>query len=271
LVGAILAIALTDKGQFTEAEDALQSVHPDVARQWGAGGVHAQALLTVLSRRGTDAIASIEMSPSQGPRSEFPYVGLGIAELGWSALARGDLGAAKARSSTLSEAVHLKLDGLGALRASLLSAAVSARLGENERSGALLHKALHEARSKGLREQEIIARLELARWAQGHGDASSAMSHAEVARRLADECHLRLRCADALNVLSLIASAQGNRDAALHLAKAALGLSECDGEPYTYARGIREAHVTFAAHGVDVAQTLGGLREDERDDIGERE
>jgi hypothetical protein len=81
------------------------------------------------------------------------------------------------------------------------------------------------------------------------GHLDGARKHIDDALQLAEHLQLRLRRADAMNVLSKIEYLGGNREAAAGAAVEAYRLAWCDGPPFSYDWGIRQARENLAAAG----------------------
>lgn len=108
-------------------------------------------------------------------------------------------------------------------------------MGDEDRAGELFGGALVDAREAGLGELEIVALAQLAEWhLRGHR-LPEAQGHARDAVELAERAELRLRWADALNVLSRVERAAGDTEAAAQAARDAYLQAWCDGPPFSYA------------------------------------
>ncbi|MGH3913740.1 MAG: hypothetical protein ACRDTC_10070 [Pseudonocardiaceae bacterium] len=171
-------------------------------------------------------------------------------ELGSAAVRRGDVAGAQtfvhkldSLASVDKRAVHLRVS------AAVLKGTVSGQWGDEDRAGELLGTALVDARQVRLGELEIVALTQLAQWhLRGHR-LPAARDHARDAVQLAERTRLRLRWADALNVLSRVERTAGDTDAAAQAARDAYHQAWCDGPPFSYAVGLDEARANLSAVG----------------------
>jgi tetratricopeptide (TPR) repeat protein len=126
-----------------------------------------------------------------------------------------------------------------------------AELGLNnlEQAEKLLSQALKQAREVNLTQEELPALVGLADLARQRGDLAAARVHLDDVWELAERGPYPLFHADALNVLAQIERDAGNRAAAIQAATAAYQKAWCDGEPYAYAYGLRQARAYLAALG----------------------
>jgi hypothetical protein len=113
----------------------------------------------------------------------------------------------------------------------------------------LLSEALATARSTGLAEDEVIARIELTGWHLRSRRILEAREHIRDAIELAERSQLRLRLADALNMLSQVEQGAGDTAAAIDAARAAFRQAWCDGPPFSYAAALTNARAHLAALG----------------------
>jgi tetratricopeptide (TPR) repeat protein len=183
-----------------------------------------------------------------------------LYELGWAALRRGDFLTAQTFANRLdSLASTRKREAHLCMCAALLRSAVTCQWGDEDRAGELLSGALVDARQAGLGELEIVALTQLAEWhLRGHR-LPEARGHARNAVELAERAELRLRWADALNVLSRVERAAGNTEAAAQAARDAYRQAWCDGPPFSYAVGLDEARANLSAVGAPEPDGLDGF------------
>jgi hypothetical protein len=157
-------------------------------------------------------------------------------------------------ASAVERDVHLHVS------AGVLKGTVSGRWGDEDQAGELLGAALVDARQAGLGELEIAALTELAEWHLRGRRLPAARDHARDAVELAERAELRLRWADALNVLSRVEWAAGDTEAATQAARDAYHQAWCDGPPFSYAVGLDEARANLSAMGALEPAGLVGFR-----------
>ncbi len=89
------------------------------------------------------------------------------------------------------------------------------------------------------------------------GRLPEARDHARDAVELAGRAELRLRWADALNVLSRVERAAGDTETAAQAAREAYRQAWCDGPPFSYAAGLDEARANLTAVSAQEPSGLG--------------
>ncbi|WP_341715791.1 DUF4062 domain-containing protein [Micromonospora sp. FIMYZ51] len=151
-----------------------------------------------------------------------------------------------ARMCELFESTELNERGLLArvVGAGLRAQVASAR-GDDDEAGLILQDALSRARTGELVRAEAEVLLELGDWHLKRGDLAEARSCHQQAQSLVAHTELRLRRADALNLLSRIEQAAGAADRAVELAREAYRTAWCDGPPYAYQEGLDRARTTL--------------------------
>lgn len=137
-----------------------------------------------------------------------------------------------------------------AVRGAMARAAVASRLGAEDEAGRLLHEALIEARSCGLGDEEVALLIQLADWHLCRVELPEARRCLDQTGALIQHGQLRLRAADALNVLSRIERSEGNVDKAVEAARDAFRTAWCDGPPFAYASALEGARENLRALGV---------------------
>ena len=252
------SMALCQHGCLAEAERCARAVlaQPDLAEE--ATGVAMVALASVLLYRGLSEEGTAWLGDYRVKIDAEPFGYLfSLYELGWTAPPRGDVVTAQTFANRLdSFASARKRDALLRVCAALLRGAIARQVGDEDRAGELLSGALVDARQAGLGELEIVALTQLAEWHLRAHRLPEARGHARDAVELAEGAELRLRWADALNVLSRVERAAGDTEAAAQAARAAYLQAWCDGPPFSYAAGLDEARANLTAVG---AQEPGGL------------
>jgi hypothetical protein len=189
--------------------------------------------------------------------SDDENFGHSLYELSWAALRRGDVLTAQTFANRLdSLAPATKRDMHLRVCAALLCGAIAGQVGDEDRADELLSGALVDARQAGLGELEIVALTQLAEWHLRGNRLPEARGHARDAVELAERAELRLRWADALNVLSRVERTAGDTDAAAQAAREAYLQAWCDGPPFSYAAGLDEARSNLTAVS---AREPGGL------------
>ena len=106
-----------------------------------------------------------------------------------------------------------------------------------------------DTREAGLGELEIVALTQLAEWHLRGCRLTEALARARDAVELAERAELRLRWAEALNMLSRVERAAGDTEAAARAAHAAYLQAWCDGPPFSYAAGLDEARANLSVVG----------------------
>jgi hypothetical protein len=94
----------------------------------------------------------------------------------------------------------------------------------------------------------VVVLTELAGWHIRGRRIAQAREHIRDAIEFAERSLLRLRLADALNMLSRIEQVAGDT-AAIEAARVAFRQAWCDGPPFSYAAALVEARANLAALG----------------------
>jgi hypothetical protein len=144
-----------------------------------------------------------------------PFSGcFSLYELGLAAAHRGDVLTAQTFANRLDIRASTDREVHVAGYAALLRGVVTGKLGDEDGAGELLSGALVNARQAGLGELEVVALTQLAEWHLRAHRMPEARGHARDAVELAECAELRLRWADAHNVLSRVERAVGDTEAA---------------------------------------------------------
>jgi hypothetical protein len=122
-----------------------------------------------------------------------------------------------------------------------LEAAIAQTCGDCNRATELLNDALAVARHVKNSDSEVALLIQFADTSAALGRLDDARSFVSDAIQFAKHFQLRLRQSDAANVLSRIEHLAGNREAAAQAALTAYQLAWCDGPPFSYEWGIRQA------------------------------
>jgi hypothetical protein len=112
-----------------------------------------------------------------------------------------------------------------------------------------LNDALVISREAMLPDDEACLLVQLGHWNAHGGRLDTAREYASDALQIAEHGRLKLRQIDAINLLSSIERACGNQRAAASAAAEAYRLAWCDGPPFVYEWGIRQARENLAAAG----------------------
>ncbi len=118
-------------------------------------------------------------------------------------------------------------------------------LGETENGEELLQYALKRAREIEFVEEELPALRALALKSRNEKDFASARGFLKQTWHLAERGEFLLYNADSYNLLAEIELRENNKDEGRKAAKKAYKLSWCDGEPYSYKRGLEDAADTL--------------------------
>ncbi len=254
------SMALCQHGCLAEAERCARAAlaQPDLAEH--ITGIAMTALGSVLLHRGLSEEGTAWLGDYRVEIAEIgdePFSYFPLYELGWAALRRGDVVTVQTFANRLdSLASARKRDALLRVCAALLRGAVTGQVGDGDRADELLSGALVDARQAGLGELEIVALTQLAEWHLRGNRLPEARGHARDAVELAERAELRLRWADALNVLSRVERTAGDTEAAAQAAREAYLQAWCDGPPFSYAAGLDEARSNLTAVS---AREPGGL------------
>lgn len=141
--------------------------------------------------------------------------------------------------------------------------------GRHDHALDLLNDALVLAREARGIDNEAGLLVQLGHLHTRHGRLNAARAYAADALHLAEHAQLKLRQADALNLLSSVDRANGNQQEAAASAVAAYRLAWCDGPPYAYEWGIRQARENLEAVGeLEPADLPAFSRGGETSDLG---
>jgi tetratricopeptide (TPR) repeat protein len=135
------------------------------------------------------------------------------------------------------------------VQAMTFAADVARAQGEHDQAHDLLNDALVLARESRLTDNEAGLLIQLGYWNSHYGRLDAARTCADNAMQIAEHVQLRLRQVDALNLLSGIERSYGNQRVAASAAAEAYRQAWCDGPPFVYEWGIRQARENLAAVG----------------------
>jgi tetratricopeptide (TPR) repeat protein len=251
---AFKAMMLCQLGSLGEAERlARQSVHGAENEDRLDYSLPLVALAMVLIRQGnygeaqawlSDYRAIIENTvDDSGPTITTIF----LAECGLAALRRDDQIRAQAAADEMASIAAETGLPQARIQSMVVSAAVAEAQGRHDQAHDLMNDALAQAREARAIEIEVGLLVQLGHWHSQHGRLDAARGYAADALHLAEHGQLKLRQADALNLLSNIHGAGGNREEAAKAAVAAYRLAWCDGPPHAYEEGIRQARENLEA------------------------
>jgi hypothetical protein len=217
------SMALGQRGCLAEAECRARAglAQPDLDAEmvsWGMAVLGSVLLRRGLSEEGAAWLGDYRIQSCHAILDFLPPY-----ELGWAAVGRGDVLPAQMFANELdSFAGATKRDVYLSGCVGLLRGTVAGQLGDEDQAGELLSGVLVDAREAGLGELESVALTQLAEWhLRGHR-LPKPQGHARDAMELAERAELRLRWADALNVLSGVERAAGDTEAAAQAAREAV-------------------------------------------------
>jgi hypothetical protein len=246
---ALESIVLCALGRLADAEFAARNELNSDLPHLNTLGI--QALATVAFLRGEYAAGNAWLSDHRLDTSDIDYRAFfgafNLLELGLMALRQGDVTGSQGFSNRLSEKAVADNHPLIGLHARTLEAAVAHAQGEHDRACQLLSDALIVARQTRNSDNEAGLLIQFADLNADMRRLDEARSNIADARQLAEHGQLRLRQTDAMNVLSRIERLAGDRDAAASAAVEAYRLAWCDGPPFSYDWGIRQARQNLAA------------------------
>jgi tetratricopeptide (TPR) repeat protein len=180
---------------------------------------------------------------------DFLTATMATSECALAALRQNDIPGAQAfaeRMATISAESGMPR---ARVQAMAISAAAAEAQGEHDQAYDLLNEALVIAREARMPDTEAGLLVQLGYWNARAGRLDAARAHAADAQHVAERGQLRLRQADAVNLFSSIERARGNRHESAAAAAEAYRLAWCDGPPFAYEWGIRQARENLAAAG----------------------
>lgn len=179
------------------------------------------------------------------PQSE----GVVNADLAERSLWLGDLGKAGAWTDRAWELAKIQRVERDFIRVALLHGKVALGLDDFARADERLHHALGRTRVVNVVEFELPALIAIAELELKRGRLTEAIARLDDVWEATERGPYPLHQADAYNVLAAIASAKGNKPAAIDAATKAYKAAWCDGPPYAYHWGLQKAKAHLAALG----------------------
>jgi hypothetical protein len=252
---SIKPMMLCQMGALAEAErSARKSV--DVVERLTSGtfyiDIPIMALATIRVRCGKydEGRAWLSDYRAQLYETAEPLIGtMGISECGLAALRQNDIAGARAFADQLATITEESGLPRARIQAMAIFASVAEAQGEHDQSYDMLNETLVLAREARMPDTEAGLLVQLGYWNARVGRLDAAGAHAADALYIAERGQLRLRQADVVNLLSTIERAFGNRREAAAAATQAYRLAWCDGPPFAYEWGIRQARENLAAVG----------------------
>ncbi len=251
LLLALQSMALCHTGALADAErSARESIHIIQGSEPADLTEGVVGLAMALIRRGEYEQGATWLSDYRVDRDDPILEALILSEYGMAALCQNDITSAEAFAEKIAANDENRSGPPQArIQAMALYAAVAQARGERERAQGLLNDALVLAREARLTDGEagLLVQLGYCNVDSGHHD--EARRYAADALHIAEHGQLKLRHADAVNLLSSVERACGNRGEAARAAVEAYRLAWCDGPPFVYEWGIRQARENLAAAG----------------------
>ena len=251
------SMALGQRGKLAESERlARESINLDTGKErkrdvlqfalWG----FAMALL----RRGKykEAVAWLSDYRGKGQGGDDVEEIFGpqdLLSLGLTALREDDITTAQFLAGKIASSAEQLGRPIPRIQSMTLGAAVAEALGERDRAHDLLSDALVMARELRLADSEAGLLVRLGAWNVRSGRLGAARGHATDALQVAEHRQLTLQRIDAVNLLSRIERDSGHLREAAASAAEAYRLAWCDGPPFWYEPGIRQARENLAALG----------------------
>lgn len=172
-----------------------------------------------------------------------------LSEGAVAALRQGDLASAQVFAEQMTAIAENSAFPQARVQAVAILGDIAEAQGKRDQAHDLLNKALVLARVARLTDSEAGLLVQLGHWNAHGGRFDAARACATDALHLARHAQLRLRQVDAFNLLSGIEYACGNQHEASSAAAEAYRLAWCDGPPFTYEWGLRQARKSLMATG----------------------
>jgi HEAT repeat protein len=260
---AMLCMDLVNTGELAEAAMAVEALNSLSASldeaSYDADDVKAfgdivAGLLGSVTATTTDAVARLASGLKRMDDEEGVTFFAIDAHIVRDAIWRGDTEGARAGIARhqAAWADRPELIAPGSVELLALEGAVAVRRSDFETAENCLLEALKQARSARLGGAEIVALLHLAELHHARSDFRSARECLADLDELAVRGNYRLRRADAAILRAELERSGGNKLAAAEAAREAFELAWCDGEPYSYAAGVRAARKLLASLNVDI-------------------
>jgi len=262
-VWSIYPMILCYSGRLAEAERNALSLlsswenkdEEPVVPDWVKASITALAVVLVKRGQYEQGMALFADSQKMYPDSSF-FGQLRLSERAAAALQLGDTTAALSMAERMMAGVESVMheigeDGVPYARSQAMAvrAAVAELQGDHVMAYDLLTEALALSREARMPDIEAGLLVQLGYRDVRVGRLEEARQYARDAIHLAEHGRLRLRQADAVNLLSQVEYLSGNRGEAGAAAVEAYRLAWCDGPPFAYAQGLFLARENLAAAG----------------------
>jgi tetratricopeptide (TPR) repeat protein len=249
-----LGDALREIGALREAVVATrQALVLNLNREDGYWeGVILYNLGQKLGSTGAHALERLALSRSRHISIKLGYPqteGLASAYLAELALWLGDLAKAAIWTERAWGLAAIRRQERDFIRAALLQGRVALGVGDLSRADERLHHALIRARAVNVVEFELSALIAIGELELKRGNPDKARATLDDVWEAAERGPYPLYRADAFNVLTDVALADGDKPAALAAATNAFKAAWCDGPPYAYHWGLEKAKAHLAALG----------------------
>jgi len=189
-------------------------------------------------------------------RRNMQSEGVAVAELSEHALRLGhttDAARWADRAWKLAENQRVERDFI---RAALMQGCVALRTRKLTRADERLHHVLTRARAVDMVDMELPALIALAELALVRGKSVDARARLEDVWEAAERGPYPIYQADAYNVFTDIAIAEGGKSAAINAATKAYNAAWCDGPPHAYYWGLEKARAHLRALGAPEPKLL---------------
>jgi hypothetical protein len=253
---ALKSLALCQMGRFADAERSAREgldITLDEEEERSFFGLGIPSLAMVLIRRGQYREGLARLSnyrlEDYDEAVKFFFGPFVLFECGMAAIIQDDISSADAFARQVAAEAEDLGTPIAQIQAMALGAAVAAESGERDHVQEMLNDALVLSREMRLVDSEAGLLVQLGDWNAQSGSLSAARSHTADALQIAEHAQLKLRQIDALNLLSSIERASGNQREAACAAAKAYRLAWCDGPPFSYEQGIRQARENLTAAG----------------------
>ena len=254
-VGVRLALhsgLLCQMGALAEAErQARASVNTANQKQQRTSqiGLGLEALAIIFIVRGEYEKARAWLSDYRVKiRNDDPDGEMSVmSECGLACLRQGDIDSAQALAEQMEAISEEPVMPHFRIAAMIIYAAIAEARGERDQAHDILNDALVLAREARFLDSEADLLVQLGHWNVRSGYLDTARRYSFEALHIAEHRQLKLRQIDAINLLSSIEHASGNQHKAANAAAEAFRLAWCDGPPYVYDWGIRQARDNLAA------------------------
>jgi tetratricopeptide (TPR) repeat protein len=194
---------------------------------------------------GVSAIRRARRIHRNHPQSE----GLDLAQLAEVLIWNGDANLARSLADRAWELAANRGFEKDFIQAALLRGRAALVLGDLLKADEFLGHALVRARTVNVVELELRALTSLAELELRRGHPTEAKARLDDIWEAAERGPYPLQQADAYNLLTAIAQAEGNKPAAIDAATKAYKAAWCDGPPYAYHWGLQKAKAHLAALG----------------------